>query len=76
MSSLYKFRSRELRHQNGFVNAIILNESYVIGANRNQYLNVLSLIIFFTVLVVVVIHIIFRIRKSKKTEGGKDVSLS
>ena len=29
-----------------FFNGIILNESYVIGANRNEYLNIFSLIIF------------------------------
>ena len=45
MASLYKFESKEQR-QDGFFNGIILNESYVIGANRNEYLNILSLIIF------------------------------
>ena len=77
MSSLYKFRSKEQRHNNGFVNGVILNESYVIGANRNAYLNLFSLVIFFGMLIIITVHIIFRIRKSKKTpEGGQDVSLS
>jgi hypothetical protein len=77
MSSLYKFRSKELRHNNGFVNGIILNESYVIGANRNSYLNVISLIIFFGLILVISIHIFFRTKKSKKAQkGGQDVSLS
>jgi predicted CXXCH cytochrome family protein len=64
MASLYKFESREQR-KDGFFNGIILNESYVIGANRNEYLNLVSLLIFIGVLGVIAIHIIFRIRKDK-----------
>lgn len=64
MASLYKFESREQR-LDGFFNGIILNSSYVIGANRNEYLNLLSLIIFVVVAGVIVIHIFFRIRKNR-----------
>jgi predicted CXXCH cytochrome family protein len=66
MASLYKFESKELR-RDGFFNGIILNASYVIGANRNEYLNLLSLIIFICVIAIIVIHILFRIRKNNKT---------
>jgi hypothetical protein len=62
MASLYKFESRAQR-RDGFFNGIILNESYVIGANRNEYLNLLSLLIFAGVMGIIVIHIVFRIRK-------------
>jgi Zn finger protein HypA/HybF involved in hydrogenase expression len=65
MASLYKFQSKELR-RNGFFNGIILNESYVIGANRNEYLNWGSLIIFIIIIGVIGIHIIFRFNKEKK----------
>lgn len=66
MSSLYKFYSKEKR-KDGFFNGIILNESYVIGANRNEYLNIFSIIIFGIVLIIIGGHIFFRvIRKSKK----------
>jgi hypothetical protein len=65
MASLYKFKSKEQR-QDGFFNGIILNESYVIGANRNEYLNILSLAVFALVLAVIMIHIFFRIRKPGK----------
>jgi hypothetical protein len=65
MASLYKFESKEQR-RDGFFNGIILNSSYVIGANRNEYLNLLSLIIFVVVIGVIIIHIIFRIRKNKQ----------
>jgi predicted CXXCH cytochrome family protein len=64
MASLYKFESKKQR-RDGFFNGIILNASYVIGANRNEYLNLLSLIIFIGVISVIIIHIIFRIRGSK-----------
>lgn len=64
MASLYKFESRENR-RNGFFNAIILNSSYVIGANRNEYLNLASQIIFLGIFIVIIVHIIFRfIKKS------------
>jgi predicted CXXCH cytochrome family protein len=66
MASLYKFESRAQR-RDGFFNGIILNESYVIGANRNEYLNLLSLIIFIGVLGIIAVHIIFRIRKNNNT---------
>jgi len=62
MVSLYKFQSKEQR-RDGFLNGIILNESYVIGANRNSYLGTASLIIFGIVLIVIIIHILFRIKR-------------
>jgi hypothetical protein len=65
MASLYKFESKEQR-RDGFFNGIILNESYVIGANRNEYLNLLSLIIFIGVIGVIGVHVFFRIIKSNK----------
>jgi predicted CXXCH cytochrome family protein len=66
MASLYKFESKEQR-RDGFFNGIILNESYVIGANRNEYLNVLSLVIFVGVIGVIAVHVLFRIRKDNNT---------
>ena len=65
MASLYKFESK-VQRRDGFFNGIILNESYVIGANRNEYLNLLSLIIFIGVIGIIGIHIAFRIRKNSK----------
>jgi NAD-dependent SIR2 family protein deacetylase len=67
LASLYKFESKEQRRY-GFFNGIILNASYVIGANRNEYLNLLSIIIFFGVIIVIAIHIIFRIREKSKNK--------
>jgi len=66
MASLYKFESKAQR-RDGFFNGIILNSSYVIGANRNEYLNLLSMIIFLGVIGVIAVHIYFRIRKNNNT---------
>ena len=65
MSTLYKFQSKEQR-KDGFFNGIILNQSYVIGANRNEYLNLLSLIIFAFLIVIIGIHIYFRLTGKTK----------
>jgi len=62
MSSLYKFESKEQR-KDGFFNGIILNQSYVIGANRNKYLNILSLLLFSVVIIIIGSHIYFRLTK-------------
>jgi hypothetical protein len=60
--TLYKFQSKEQINRNGFFNAVILNRSYVIGANRNYYLSIVSLIILIIVLIGIATHIILRIR--------------
>ena len=62
MSSLYKFESKAQR-KDGFFNGIILNQSYVIGANRNGYLNILSLLLFSVVIIIIGSHIYFRLTK-------------
>ena len=67
MASLYKFESKAQR-RDGFFNGIILNSSYVIGANRNEYLNLLSVIIFAAVLGVIAVHIIRRIRNKNRNQ--------
>ncbi|PIY31530.1 MAG: hypothetical protein COZ08_08695 [Bacteroidetes bacterium CG_4_10_14_3_um_filter_42_6] len=61
MATLYKFETAEKRNKLGFFNATILTDHYIIGANRNYYLNVASLIIFGFVLLGITIHAIIRI---------------
>jgi hypothetical protein len=60
MASLYKHMSQEKRSKSGFLNAAILNDSYVIGANRNEFLNYGSLAIFGMVILGITIHAILR----------------
>lgn len=61
MASLYKFEARESRTKLGFINGVILNEAYVIGANRNQFLVLAGIVIFLIALGGITIHIIARI---------------
>lgn len=63
LASLYKYQAQEKRSKAGFFNAAIMNEAYVIGANRNYYLNVISAIIFGLVIFGIAIHAILRIIK-------------
>jgi len=67
MGTLYKFRTIERRKSYGFVNsAIIDNNSYVIGANRSRFMNITGILIIIITLMIIIIHTIFRINKSKK----------
>lgn len=62
LSSLYKFKSHGKRNA-GFTNGIMLNQSYVVGANRNKYLEWISYVIFCVVLIAIGIHLFLRIHK-------------
>jgi hypothetical protein len=64
MASLYKHQVQEQRGKAGFFNSAILNEAYVIGANRSPLLNSVSLIIFGFVLLGILIHATIRIIKN------------
>ena len=61
--SLYRYLVQERRNKVGFFNASMLAESYVIGANRNYYLNLISAVIFGLIICGIAIHIILRTRK-------------
>lgn len=63
MASLYKYQLNEVRSARGFFKSIFKSDSYAIGANRNFYLNMLSLVIFGIVLLGITIHAILRILK-------------
>jgi hypothetical protein len=60
MAALYKYKIKEIRSAKGFFRGVISNDSYVIGANRNYYLNVLSLIIAGFVILGIIIHAFLR----------------
>jgi predicted CXXCH cytochrome family protein len=61
--TLYKYQSKEQISNNGFFNAVIMNKSYVIGANRNYFLNLASIIILIIILLGILVHIYLRISK-------------
>lgn len=60
MASLYKHISQETREKQGFLNAAILKQGYVIGANRNYFLNYGSLVIFGLVMLGIATHAVLR----------------
>ena len=60
MASLYKHIKQETQEKQGFLNAAILSQGYVIGANRNYFLNYGSLAIFALVLMGIAGHAILR----------------
>ena len=64
MHTLYKFQIKEERKA-GFANGIIINNAYVIGANQNVILNILSLVVFVLTFLVILFHSILRIFKLK-----------
>ncbi|MBC8343477.1 MAG: hypothetical protein H8E61_05810 [Bacteroidetes bacterium] len=65
MASLYKFRTIETRSNVGFMNGVILNESFVIGANRNVFLNKMSMGIFILSIMAILMHFILRLITKK-----------
>jgi hypothetical protein len=62
MATLYKFQSKEARSEYGFLNAVVINNAYVIGANRNYFLNVISVFIFAMTFLGIVVHLLFRFK--------------
>jgi hypothetical protein len=66
LASLYKYQAKEKREKQGFLNGAILTETYVIGANRNYFLNMASLGIFGLVVIGIFIHAVMRKIHSKK----------
>jgi len=61
LASLYKMQFTDQRSLTGFSNAEILGEGYIIGANRNYYLNRLSIGLFGIAIFLVLVHAAFRL---------------
>ncbi|RLD58372.1 MAG: hypothetical protein DRI97_03365 [Bacteroidetes bacterium] len=61
LTSLYKMQFTDQRSLVGFSNSAMLEEGYIIGANRNYYLNRLSLVLFGLVLLFISFHVILRL---------------
>ncbi|HET6559961.1 MAG TPA: cytochrome c3 family protein [Prolixibacteraceae bacterium] len=62
-ASLYKYENLQKRAENGGVNGILANSSYVIGTHESPFLKLLSIIILLVVLTGIIIHSTFRILK-------------
>ena len=64
-ASLYKYQNLQKRAENGTINTVLANESYVIGTHQIPLLKTLSYIIFLLTVAGFVVHGIFRIIKKK-----------
>ena len=62
-ASLYKYQNLNSRSEDGKINTIFSNKSYVIGAYQNHSLNIILLLILLGTLGGISIHAIFRIIK-------------
>ncbi|NOY38035.1 MAG: hypothetical protein GXO83_10745 [Chlorobi bacterium] len=68
MSTLFKFQAKTKRSETGFLNTSIMKDAFVISANRNYYLNLISLILFGLAVAGIITHTILRIiLKQKKS---------
>jgi hypothetical protein len=66
MESLYAHRAKENRVESGFLNAVVLHEGYILGANRNKFLNYVSIGLFGLVIIGLLVHLILRLILIKK----------
>ncbi len=62
-ASLYKYENLQARAADGSVNTLLVNESYMIGAQQSPLLNLFSIIVFLATLVGIGVHLGFRIFK-------------
>jgi hypothetical protein len=60
-STLYKHLSKEKRDKYGFFNGAMKNETFVIGATKNYYLNAVSIGIFALLILILLGHGLLRI---------------
>ena len=68
ITSLYKYQIQENRKRYGFFNPVMLEDLYVIGANRNYYFNIISVALLILVVGGVSVHTILRFTIKKKKE--------
>lgn len=62
-ASLYKYENLQARAADGSVNTLLVNESYVIGAQQSPILKLISIIVFMATLAGIGVHLVFRIFK-------------
>jgi len=69
--SLYKYEIQEKRSKNGFFNTSIIESTFVIGANRNYFLNLASGAMLILAFTGIFIHVLLRIITKNKKHHGK-----
>ncbi|MDX9791324.1 MAG: hypothetical protein RBT61_10875 [Candidatus Kapabacteria bacterium] len=71
LSKLYTHEHKSYRRELGFINGVLLNDAYVIGSTRNEFLDNLSIIFSCIVLIAVLGHGILRIIIKLKSNVNK-----
>ncbi len=66
MATLYKHKVLETRKESGFLNSVMVDDAFVIGANRNTLLSKGSVIIFILTVCVILFHGLARILTIKR----------
>jgi hypothetical protein len=66
LQALYKFNSKTDVKENGFTNSEILNDAFIIGANKNPLLNIISISFFALAFIVIFLHAVLRFLTYKK----------
>ena len=66
LTTLYKNRTIGSKSKNGLFNAMVIEDAYIIGGNRSEILNVISLVIFGLAFAGIILHITPRILKKRK----------
>ena len=61
LTTLYKNQVPDTLKKNGMLNAMVNGDIFVLGANRNRFLNLLSLVIIGFVLAGIILHTVPRI---------------
>ena len=60
--TLYKYQIQEGRMERGIFGAMSTGDIFVVGSNRNAWLNIISVIIFGFIGLVILVHVFFRIK--------------
>lgn len=66
LTKLYQHAAKDTRGGRGVVNQVILNNAYMIGATKNEWLDRASLILFGVTLAGILLHGVLRIGAAKK----------
>ncbi|MEI7500589.1 MAG: cytochrome c3 family protein [Bacteroidota bacterium] len=62
-ASLYKYQVSELIQKEGLIKGLLMGDATSIGPDKNNTLNIVSLVIFGLTILVIVIHAVLRIKK-------------
>ena len=66
LQALYKFNSKNGAEKNGFTNSELLEDAFIIGANKNPLLNLISIGFFALAFIVIFFHAVLRFFTYKK----------